>query len=570
VDTTPRTWNDALSNCQALGLDLASVTSDQQELYIAKQLSADAWINLRNYSGAWKLGSGTTVYNSTGTACAGSQTFFNGECYTLSSAGTQAAAELACQGVGSNWDLTKIESDAENTFITGMVSGTDAWTGASDLLSEGTWRWPDATQFYTGRSCQPDETSLNGVCYHVETASPASWAAAQTACTARSGKLVEITTSAKNADVKSLLGGATDAWIGASDSAQEGKWIWPSGTQFWAGCPSGALLGPTGHCYSNNGGLVALWASAQTACTTVSGGLTWNLASVSSDAENTWIATTFSPAGGLWIGGYRSTGCGVGCTAAQKWSPPYAHWSDGSAWSYTHWLGGQPDTSPCTVGGNEKQVHMHVDSLWNDDCGSVETLNYVCESTTPGPAGGLYNDWASTPTTEPAASTPASDCGLMAGSDGTWSDQDCGALHAYVCESAQGVAVASAYANWAPNAPTGMPSDPGQPDGANCGVISKSTGTWSDLVCNTSRAGVCEGPALANIGPVSGQYNTWASGEPTATGQAARISMATGSPSPTGHWAGTQLSSQFGSVCVGPAPARSVQSDDPHVVPQNM
>lgn len=558
VDTTLRTWDQALANCQGLGMDLADITSTALDLFVSKQLGgSDAWINLRNYSGAWKLGSGTTIYNSIGTSCRTGEIGYGGVCYKLTASGSWATAQSACQSLGTGFDLVRVDDGAENTFVQGQLGNTDTWIGANDRATEGTWRWPDNNQFFAGRACRSDETPLSGVCYYL--GPPDNWSDAKSACSARGGKLVEIDGAAKNSNVKAVLGSATSAWIGATDAATEGKWVWAStNQQFWYGlgpaksCPAGTQTNPsTGTCYTNNGGGSLDWFGAQTACRGVtSGSLSWDLTTVSSDAENAWVVATFPPTVATWIGGYRNL---CSCTSAtQRWSPPYPAWSDGSAWSYTHWGSGQPDTvsncpSPPSPSLRETRVELLPDGTWNDDC-SNEAFPYVCEAQVQGPIDGLYNDFATTPTAQPSVGD-ANDCGAMA-ADGTWSDQDCTTSRAYVCETPQGAAVGGLFNAWATSQPTANAS------GADCGVMSASAGTWSDVACDSpNRPGVCEGPQYGGMGPVSGTYNDWQSGNPTSTQAVARLS-----PGNSSHWLGSSLTATYQSVCVGAPATNSVPS----------
>lgn len=72
-------------------------------------------------------------------------------CYYLDTSNKSwTNARTACRARGDGWDLAKIDSSTENTFIDGYVS-TDTWLGLNDRSSESTWRWAsdDSTLSYT-------------------------------------------------------------------------------------------------------------------------------------------------------------------------------------------------------------------------------------------------------------------------------------------------------------------------------------------------------------------------------------------------------------------------------------
>lgn len=87
-----------------------------------------------------------------------------------------------------------------------------------------------------GFTLNPD----NGHWYKVNT-SALSWADAQAAAIAAGGYLATITSAGENTFVDNLriAAGGSDLWIGASDAATEGRWVWAggpeSGQQFWQG-----------------------------------------------------------------------------------------------------------------------------------------------------------------------------------------------------------------------------------------------------------------------------------------------------------------------------------------------
>jgi len=74
-------------------------------------------------------------------------------CFQLVSvASSWADARTRCQSNGRGWDLTTIHSETRNAWLTSMLGSiTDAWVGASDTQTEGSWRWlGDTTAFWNG------------------------------------------------------------------------------------------------------------------------------------------------------------------------------------------------------------------------------------------------------------------------------------------------------------------------------------------------------------------------------------------------------------------------------------
>ena len=58
-------------------------------------------------------------------------------------------AEAICEGLGSGWTLTRVNTATENGYVDGLI-GNDLWIGGSDEAVEGTWRWRDGVQFWQG------------------------------------------------------------------------------------------------------------------------------------------------------------------------------------------------------------------------------------------------------------------------------------------------------------------------------------------------------------------------------------------------------------------------------------
>jgi hypothetical protein len=64
------------------------------------------------------------------------------------------------------------------------------------------------------------------------------WRAAQTDCTNHNMHLMRVDSAEQNAFIRSTslsVGYSDTIWIGGSDSAREGTWVWTDGVQFWQG-----------------------------------------------------------------------------------------------------------------------------------------------------------------------------------------------------------------------------------------------------------------------------------------------------------------------------------------------
>ncbi len=67
----------------------------------------------------------------------------SGGCYFADRAErTWSAARASCQSRGVGWDLVTINDADENAFVL-SITGYEAWIGATDVVSEGVWSWPD-------------------------------------------------------------------------------------------------------------------------------------------------------------------------------------------------------------------------------------------------------------------------------------------------------------------------------------------------------------------------------------------------------------------------------------------
>lgn len=76
-------------------------------------------------------------------------------------------------------------------------------------------------------------------------ASGVSWGQGSSGCAAMGMKLVRIDDAAERDWVRAEASalGLGELWIGASDQAAEGQWVWPDGAQFWSGGSGGMTVG---------------------------------------------------------------------------------------------------------------------------------------------------------------------------------------------------------------------------------------------------------------------------------------------------------------------------------------
>lgn len=109
----------------------------------------------------------------------------------------------------------------------------------------------------------PDESGCPAGCVgalhigHAYAFCPAAqtFAAAGSTCAAGGMRLARIDNASENDFVRNTATGRMlgDLWIGGSDTATEGSWVWPDGVQFWSGTAMGSTVG----------GRFASWAAGQ-------------------------------------------------------------------------------------------------------------------------------------------------------------------------------------------------------------------------------------------------------------------------------------------------------------------
>jgi hypothetical protein len=102
----------------------------------------------------------------------------DGNCFvafrTAATRKTRSAAALACEA--EDMTLAIINSADSNATAQSLITGLDAWLGATDAVTENTFLWPDETPlvFENFRAGEPNNTN-NEDCLVIEGAKGGSW-----------------------------------------------------------------------------------------------------------------------------------------------------------------------------------------------------------------------------------------------------------------------------------------------------------------------------------------------------------------------------------------------------------
>lgn len=173
---TALTWQQARDACIAKGAgwDLAAPKSDTINTFVASRLYAadDIWLGVRERADdSWERVDGTQIWSTPVPSCRAGETARLAEdgtthCYVLKSTAENwsdmrtggrtyscgfsqtCTIPPGCTDLGPGFDLVRIDSSAENTFVQTMSGGTSVWTGGNETSNPGTWRWPDNTAFW--------------------------------------------------------------------------------------------------------------------------------------------------------------------------------------------------------------------------------------------------------------------------------------------------------------------------------------------------------------------------------------------------------------------------------------
>lgn len=162
----PTTFAQARANCQAAGMDLATVDDSAENQYLVGQIGSDSFVGLSDAKteGVWKwaaenrLGwcaeltleqqgpwfSNWATNQPARSTCEPVER--NGRRYWFCDEhATWEAARQACESANSH--LVRVSNEQENSFVQSHLK-YNAWLGGSDEGQIGAWRWIDGDQLF--------------------------------------------------------------------------------------------------------------------------------------------------------------------------------------------------------------------------------------------------------------------------------------------------------------------------------------------------------------------------------------------------------------------------------------
>ena len=304
-----------------------------------------------------------------------------GNCYFYDTTDAdQPTARAACQARGAGWDLAAVNSATENSFLDDCRQSTPglAWSIPSREPTNG----PTATRSYTrtgtvgqpngGTGGQPDqdctEMRPSGVwhdrgCAQLRDSFCEGPSAAPSSCAHDPCETGASLNANCDPCVASICAARPSCCTTAWDSVCQS--MVSSTCSITCQCNAGEVANG-GNCYEFSSG-TADWNSARATCQAKGTG--WDLASINSSGENTFITGQIGTA--TWTGLNDITTEGT------------YEWANGDAVSYTNWEASQPN------GGSEDCISILTDSFWYDrDC--TQGYRYVCE----GPGAILPKAWS--------------------------------------------------------------------------------------------------------------------------------------------------------------------------------
>ncbi len=359
-------------------------------------------------------------------------------------------AKAKCEAMGGH--LVTITSAEENEIVRKLVAtyGNSLWIGGSDTKTEGSFAWVTGEAFsYTNWSAgEPnngngeqdymamytngcwDDATNSDLGYYICEYEPTvynkakevvfnnsryqlieealTWEEAKAKCEAMGGHLVTISTAEENAIVRALAG-RNVVWLGATDAASEGKFVWVTDESFYytnwrPGDPDNSngnehylqmnVSGTSDYSglWNDNTGTTTAYYICEWGTTTayLNGHryqifeelLTWEEAQAKCEAMGGHLVTITSAEENAFVHGMAGENT-IWLGANDLETEGNFVWVTGEEFTYVNWRDGQPDNA----NGNEHYVHMNTYSVdytgtWNDAFGEGAPIGisyYICE-----------------------------------------------------------------------------------------------------------------------------------------------------------------------------------------------
>ncbi|KAG9274153.1 macrophage mannose receptor 1-like [Astyanax mexicanus] len=262
VFTSTTNWAAAEQNCVAMGGHLASVHSSEEYAFMLNLLlsvvNSAAWIGGTDAAqeGVWVWTDGS-AFNYTYWESGQPDNFINIENCMMMNWGAvnfRSWNDAQCQ---ENFPSVCAQTYNSNTTMTTVPSTTVSPTTVPLPVINGTSHSSSPEVSFTSTTVPSSDTSTTAVppsnttttavplvcqngwsrfgsrCFRVFTSST-TWTASEQNCVAMGGHLASVHSSEEYTFILNLLISVTNnaAWIGGTDAAQEGVWVWTDGSAF--------------------------------------------------------------------------------------------------------------------------------------------------------------------------------------------------------------------------------------------------------------------------------------------------------------------------------------------------
>ena len=160
------TWAAAQTSCRAFGTgwDLAKIDNASENTFVDTEIGAsDTWIGATDIGreNVWLWADNTTFWvGGPAGACASNWTYSatSNRCFRRETTSREWVdqRDSGCPSI-PGFTLAKIRDANEQSIATALLSGSNAWIGANDLTTEGTFQWWSDSTTVTTASWSPGQ-----------------------------------------------------------------------------------------------------------------------------------------------------------------------------------------------------------------------------------------------------------------------------------------------------------------------------------------------------------------------------------------------------------------------------